>query len=83
MTIEDEAAHETKLVRRALAKLAARLERGEITAPHAIECAYALGCEVERAEAMHRACRDYHRTHQARETAYRAIGGGSDPPPSG
>jgi hypothetical protein len=71
---------ELSLTRRALAKLAARLERGEVTPVHAVEYAFALGCESERAEAMHRACREYSRTHSAREAAYRAIAKGSTPP---
>jgi hypothetical protein len=72
--------HEITLVRRALATLIARLERGEVTPTHAVEYAFALGGETERAEAMHRACREYSRTHYAREDAYRRIGRGTSPP---
>lgn len=80
MPDEDYYESERTHVRRALAQLAARLERNEVKAVDAIELAFRIGCECERAETMHRACRDYSRAHDARIEAYRAIERGSVPP---
>lgn len=82
MTDADDVASEAALVQRALAKLVARLERGEVSPADAVTYAFALGCETERADAMHRACKDYARTHAAREAAYGAVARGSSPPDS-
>ena len=53
-----------------LERLAVRVAHGDITCTEALERACALGTELERLDAMHRACEDYSRARVAREEAF-------------
>ena len=67
-----------KQVEEELQRLEAKLSVQKITPAQALQAAYALGGEVERIDAMHRACEDYSRARAAREQAFRDS---SRPPP--
>ena len=77
---DDEAEAEAALVRKALARLVVQVERAELKPERAILIAYAMGGETERAEAMHRACREWSRARAAREQAFKAIADGDSRP---
>jgi hypothetical protein len=55
-----------------LARLLGDVDAGAITCRQGLIRAYALGAEIERMEAMRRACEEYSRARQAREQIFEA-----------
>lgn len=54
-----------------LARVAKAIDEGKLSSRDGIELAFAIGCEVERQDAMDRACHELDRARTAREAAFR------------
>ena len=57
-------------VTRELDRAARAIDEGKLKSREGVELAFAIGCEVERLDAMHRACTEYDRARIAREAAF-------------